>query len=80
MVFAGLADENILRIYEVSKGTDDFVVIVEEFHRDLHRVLWEGHQEDILKGFLYMFGFICSEPLLKEGGEGMTIDDRAVGL
>jgi hypothetical protein len=56
------------------------VVIVEKYYLDLYGVLWEGYEEYILIRLLYMLGLVGGEPLMEEGGEGVTVDDYAVGF
>ena len=77
---ASLPDEDILRIHAVRHRGIHLLVVVAQRHRDIHRCLGEGHEEDVLKRFHRPLRFFRRKPLLKQTRERMPIDHLSVGL
>ena len=70
----------ISRMLFVHRGIHPLMIVV-QFYRDVDGVLGERHQEDVFKRLSGMFCLIGSQPLLKEGGEGVAVDDAvALGI
>ena len=70
-----VADEDVGRYDGMRQGCLNMAVEVKEFHRHIDRVAREGHEEDILERAPHMLGFVRSQPLLEERGEGVAVDD-----
>ena len=75
-----LPDEDILRIHAVCHRGIRLLMVVAQRHRDIHRSLGEGHEEDVLKGFHRPLRFFRRKPLLEQTRERMPIDHLPVGL
>ena len=75
-----LANQNILGINGMGQRVDYFIVVVEQLHLYFYRGFRVRHKKHILKRLLSVLGLIGGEPFLKEGREGVAIDDHIVSF
>ena len=76
-ILANMADENVGRHDRMCHGGRHLASVVLQFYRHIDRILRIGDEEYVLKGSCRRLGLRIREPLLKERGEGVAIDDRA---
>ena len=70
-----MMDQDILGAYRMCQSCHHLPAVITEFNGYINGIFRHRNQEDILKTSLFCFGFGIRKPFLKEGGEGVPVDN-----